>query len=279
MSVEAIWRYPVKSMLGERIDSTRVESRGLLGDRAYALVDAVTGKIASAKNPRKWGRLFECSAHFVTEPVAGATPPPAEIILPGGSLVRSDARDVRVVLSHVLERDVELRAAPPATPQIEEYWPDVDGLAHRATTTETGIAVLAPGTFFDAAPVHIVTTATLARLGQLYEGRFDAARFRPNLVIDCGDQHGFPENDWLGKTLAIGELRLRTIIAAPRCVMTTLPQGDLPADVGILRTVAEHNRVEVPTLGQRPCVGVYAVVTQPGDIRRGDRVEVEREER
>jgi uncharacterized protein YcbX len=71
-TIRSIFRYPVKSMLGEEIDSAAVTARGLAGDRAYALVDAQSGKVASAKNPRKWGRLFECSARFLAEPVDGS---------------------------------------------------------------------------------------------------------------------------------------------------------------------------------------------------------------
>ena len=145
----------------------------------------------------------------------------------------------------------------------EEYWPDMDGLDFRDTVTDF---VLPEGTFFDCATVHLLTTATLGRLHQLYpQGRFEVPRFRPNIVValTSGEQD-FVENAWVGHTLVLGD-SVRLSITGPcgRCVMTTLPQGDLPKDSGILRTAVQHNRGNV---------GVYAAVVQSGTIRRGDRV-------
>lgn len=272
-TVAALHRYPVKSMLGERCDALTIGPRGASGDRAYALIDATTGKVASAKHPRLWARLFECRARYVTEP-AGIEPAAAEtqITLPGLPPVRSgDAAATDAALSRFFGRQVHLTEQVPPAPVIEEFWPEIDGFADRAHLSDEGIGVLAPGTFFDAAPVHLLTTATLDRLAELApDSAFDAARFRPNIVIDCGEERGFVENAWLGRTLTIGDVRLRIVIAAPRCVMTTLPQGGLPQDAGVLRAAAEHNRVEVPTLGERPCVGVYAIVTVGGVVRTGD---------
>jgi uncharacterized protein YcbX len=124
------------------------------------------------------------------------------------------------------------------------------------------------GTFFDLAAVHLLTTATIDRLRELYpQGRFEARRFRPNIVVEPAGEKGFVENAWIGHTLAIGsEVRLSVTGPCPRCVMTTLPQGDLPKDPGILRTAAQHNQVHV---------GVYASVLRGGTIRRGDTVRVE----
>ena len=125
------------------------------------------------------------------------------------------------------------------------------------------------GTFFDCAVVHLVTTATLGRLSALYRGgRFDIRRFRPNLVVQPGpEEKGFAENGWIGRTVMIGEgVRLDITGPAGRCVMTTLPQGDLPRDLDILRTAVKHNGGNV---------GVYAVVAQGGTIRRGDLVRIE----
>src|SRR5207253_7021980 len=125
--------------------------------------------------------------------------------------------------------------------QAEEYWPDMEGLEHRDTVTEWELPT---GTFFDLAVVHLLTTATIERLRALYpEGRIEVRRFRRNIVVATGpDQQGFVENDWIGHTLAIGdEVRLQITGPCPRCVMTTLPQGDLPKDAGILRTAAQSN--------------------------------------
>jgi hypothetical protein len=146
-----------------------------------------------------------------------------------------------------------------------------------AATTEAPIAEAAPpGTLFDYACVHIVTTSALQHLQAAYpEGQFAIQRFRPNLVVDCAGEPGLVENSWIGRTLAVGaELVLRVSIPCPRCVMTTLPRVDLPLDPGILRTAAQLNTRNLGDLGELPCVGVYADIVQPGRIHRGDRVQV-----
>jgi len=200
--------------------------------------------------------------------------------LPRGGVVQSDAADVNEVLSRELGRDVALIAASPKMPSLEEYWPDIEGLAHRDIVTDEAIASGAPaGTFFDFSALHLLTTATLDQLREVYpRGRFEARRFRPNLVIELSSgEGGFVENGWVGHTLAVGEeVRINVLIPCPRCVMTTLPQGDLPKDPGILRAAAQHNKVLIAPLGQAmPSVGVYAAVQREGTIRRGDSVRVE----
>jgi len=114
--------------------------------------------------------------------------------------------------------------------------------------------------------VHLLTTATLERLRELYpQGRFEVRRFRPNIVVQLASaEKSFAENAWVGHTLAIGAaVRLNITGPCGRCVMTTLAQGDLSRDPGILRTAAQHNQVNV---------GVYAAVARGGTIRRGDPV-------
>ena len=261
-SVVSLWRYPVKSMMGEELNASEVTRGGLLGDRVYALVDTTDGKVASAKNPRKWPKLFDFRAAFADAPTPGGKVPPVRITLPDGTIVNSDQPDVHQILSKVLEREVRLSAArdlPPA--MAEEYWPDIEGLDYRDAVTDFG---LPEGTFFDCAVAHVLTTATLDRLRDLYpQGRFEVRRFRPNIVVETG--HGekdFVENAWIGHVLAIGgHVRLNITGPCPRCVMTTLPQADLPRDAGILRAAAKHNRANV---------GVYASVLQSGKVCRGD---------
>lgn len=265
-SAVALWRYPVKSMMGEELNAVEVTERGLLGDRAFALVDASNGKVASAKNPRKWPRLFEFRASFLEPPRAGGKVPPVRITLPDGSIITSEQKDVNQVLSGVVGREVTLAAAAPAAPSLEEYWPDMEGLANRETVTDEAMP---SGTFFDCAVVHVLTTATVDRLRELYPaGRFEVRRFRPNIVVELASgEKGFAENAWIGRTLVIGDgVRLAVTGPCPRCVMTTLPQGDLPKDPGILRAAAHHNKANV---------GVYAAVQRGGAIRRGDPVRLE----
>ncbi len=279
-SIFSLLRYPVKSMMGEELTVGDVTENGLIGDRAYALIDNDTGKIASAKNPRKWSRLFDCHASFVDPPQKGHPMPPVRIMLPDGSDMRSDRRNTNALLSHFLGREVTLSETAPDSPALEEYWPDIDGLAHRETVTEESIALSAPkGSFFDYAVAHVVTTNTLNRLSELYpQGRFETRRFRPNLIVMVGEgEAGFVENEWVGRCLDVGEsLRLSVTNPCPRCVMTTLPQGDLPGDHGILRTAAQYNQPYVPALAQTmPSVGVYANVVREGAVRRGDHLRVE----
>lgn len=274
--VATLWRYPVKSMLGEELNATEVTEWGLLGDRAYALRDAAEGRVVSAKNPRKWPQLFNFRAAFVELPRSGAPLPLVRITLPDGEVVTSEHGDLHQILSQALNREVTFaaagysqqaaeRASSPAAPAAtaEAYWPDMEGLNYRDAVTEFA---LPGGTFFDAGVIHVLTTATLERLRELYRaGRFEVRRFRPNIVVETGSGiKDFVEDAWVGRTLAIGDT-VRLSITRPcfRCVMTTLPQADLPRDNGILRAVAQHNEAHV---------GVYAAVVQGGTIRRGDEV-------
>jgi len=254
-------------MMGEELNSSEVTDRGLLGDRQFAVVDRATGKVGGAKNPRKWGNFFDFRAAYVEPPKTGAKISPVRITLPDGTTVTSGQGDLEQVLSRAFGRDVAFQEAGAGDRSsgvtAEEYWPDMAGLDYRDTVTDFEMPA---GTFFDIAVVHLLTTATIDHLRALYpEGRFEARRFRPNIVVSTGPQdRGFVENDWIGRTVAIADsVRLGITEPCPRCVMITLPQGDLPKDSGILRTAAQHNAVNV---------GVYASVLNAGSIRRGDAV-------
>ncbi|MFZ0345729.1 MAG: MOSC domain-containing protein [Nitrososphaeraceae archaeon] len=262
----SIWRYPVKSMLGEELNSSYVTERGLVGDRAYALIDKETGKVASAKNPRKWERLFDCHSVFMETPQV-ANIPPVRISLPDGTqILSSKGEDADHTLSNVLGREVRLMKADLEKPSYEEYWPNIEGLAQREKVTDE---TMPPRTFFDIAVIHILTTSTINHLRELYpEGRFEVRRFRPNIVIDSASvEKDFIENSWIGKKIGIGQdIVLRVTGPCTRCVMITLPQGDLPRDSGILKTVARFNQVNT---------GVYASVLRSGTIHRGDLARLE----
>ncbi len=265
-SVVSLWRYPVKSMMGEELNAADITERGLFGDRVYALVDPTNGKVASVKNPRKWGRLFDCRAAFFEPLRSGDKIPPVRISLPDGTVVTSEQRDLNQVLSKMLGREVTFATTAPKAPSLEEYWPDIDGLAHRETITDEAMPT---DTFFDCAVIHVLTTATIDRFRELYpQGRFEVRRFRPNIVVEFpSGEKNFVENAWVGHTLVVGDkVRLNVTGPCPRCVMTTWAQGDLPKDPGILRTAAQHNQANV---------GVYATVLQGGIIRRGDPVRLE----
>jgi len=274
-----MWRYPVKSMMGEELFLAQVSDRGIFGDRSYAILDQADGNIATAKNPRKWPTLFTFQAKLPEVINEHDTKSTVHITLPDGTTVTSELGDVDQQLSKALNREVMLVATEQGTvkgvqsslptswtARSEEYWPDVEGRDHRDTVTDFTLPV---GTFFDAAMVHILTTATLKQLHAGYpDGQFAVSRFRPNLVIETTEQtEGFVENAWIGHTVAIGDsIRLRISGPCARCVMTTLPQGKLPKDPGILRTVLKLNQGNV---------GVYASVVQGGTLRPGDGIRVE----
>lgn len=265
-TIDSLWRYPVKSMQGEQLNSSIVGERGLLGDRVYALVDVSDGKVASAKNPRKWPHLFAFQAGYVQAPRSEQEAAPVRITLPDGTVLEGDQPNLSNILKPILGREVVLKAAAPDKPVLEEYWPDLEGLNHRDAVTDEAMPA---GTFFDLAPIHLLTTATLARLSALYpQGRFEVPRFRPNLVVSVeGESQAFVENDWVGRTLLVGnDVRLRIERPCGRCVMITLPQRDLPHDPGILRTAVRHNSGNL---------GVYATVLHGGTVHSGDPVRLE----
>jgi uncharacterized protein YcbX len=275
-AVVSLWRYPIKSMLGEALQTAQVREHGLLGDRAYALVDCANGNVATAKNPRKWPTIFACRATSIEPSGSSGEVPPVRMTLPDGTIVSSTQREVNQALSKALNPEVTLAitergqvagvqsSVPDAwTGQADEYWPDIEGLDYRDTVTEFALPA---GTFFDCATVHLLTTAMLNRLRDVYpHGQFEVQHFRPNIVVDpLGGAQGFAEDAWIGHTLAIGdEVRLRITGPCGRCVMTTLAQGALPRDPEILRTAVQHHQ------GQ---VGVYAAVVRGGTIHHGDRL-------
>ena len=278
-AVVSLWRYPVKSMMGEELNAAEISERGLVGDRAYAVVDGADGKVASAKNPRKWPHMFDYRAAFIEPPRYGAEMPPVRVTLPDGSVVMSNQGGLDKSLSGLFGRQVSLQPAEPGRREpagsrfgdrqarrAEEYWPDIEGLDERDTVTDFD---LPEGTFFDCAVVHMLTTATLDRLRELYpEGRFEVRRFRPNVVVETSNGvKDFVEDAWIGRTVRIGdEVQLAITGPCPRCVMTTLAQADLPKDSGILRTAAQHNEVNV---------GVYASVIRGGQVRRGNAIRLQ----
>jgi hypothetical protein len=273
-------------MLGEELDAADLSEAGIVGDRAYALRDRETGKVASAKHPKLWPNLFACRAAFVEPPRPGDELPPARIELGDGNSVLSDAADVDAIMSRFFGRDVELARAAQNGYTIDQYHPDeenYDPEGHRdevveaqlgaAFFNERGLPSAVPeGSFFDLYPLSVLTTSSLDQLGELEpQSRFDARRFRMNVIVDT-PARGFVENEWLGRTLAIGDdVQLSVALPDPRCVMPSLAQEDLPKDPRILKALVRHNRIDVAG-ALYPCAGVYAVAEATGTIRKGDRV-------
>ena len=274
-SVKALWRYPVKSMAGTKIDEALVTEGGILGDRGYAVIDRESGRVGSAKTPRKWAGLMALAADFVSPPQPGAPLPPVRIVWPDGTAVSSEGGDPDARLSDTLGRPVTLTTERPEAPSLER----LDPLAANETIVDIGELMMA-GRFSDYAALHLITTATMARLAELRpESKFNARRFRPNVTIATPEgQAGFVENDWVGREIAIGdEVRLRISDPTPRCSVPTLAQRALEKDPQLLRTIVEHNTLPVPVLDGEalPCAGVYGFVVQGGTVKRGDQVRVE----
>jgi class 3 adenylate cyclase/uncharacterized protein YcbX len=270
-SVASLWRYPVKSMAGEEVPTAMFSPRGLLGDRAYALVDRATNRVATV---RTWAAaLLSYEARFVTAPEPDAAAPGVRITTPAGLTLESTDANVNEHLSAAFGRNLTLMATAPTGLVLEFPAGTIGGAL--SNVTELPLAAGAPpGVFFDYGCVHLIATATIDHLQRAYpQGRFDIRRFRPNIVVRS-QAEPFIENSWVGRTLAIGdEVVLRITLPCPRCVTMTLRQGDLQHDPGILRTIAQHNMREVGEFGTLPSAGVYADVLKSGTVRRGDAVQ------
>jgi MOSC domain-containing protein len=247
MDVLAIWRYPVKAMLGERLDAVAIGPGGCEGDRRFAIVDVATGRRIANKRGTTDPRLRACRAELV----AGAL----RVTLPDGETVEGDA--IEAALSALLERRVRLQTAP----------------------TPARGAFAAAGAHHDLAPVHLITTSTLAALRAAAPGRdWDVRRFRPNLLLDDGPggDGAFAEDDLLGGTLrAPSGLALTVGLPTPRCVVPTRAQDGLPHDPAVLRTVVARHRIDLGPVGRQGCAGSYAEVAAAGDLRVGERLAIE----
>ena len=268
MRITTVWRYPVKSMLGERIDAARVQAAGLASDRGVALIDRATGLVATAKHPRLWRHLLRYSAAVRDGRVL--------ITSPAGWTRDALEPAVDELLSDELGRAVQVCVERPHTAAVER--PDPEDVLDQGVEATVPAATLeigqgTPGTtFVDYAPVHLITSATLARIGT------EHLRYRPNLVVETPpDTPPFVENDWVGRELHVtggdgATTVLRIALPTPRCSVPTLEHGPLPRAAHAVRTLMRDNRVDVPGFGVLPCAGCYAEVVQGGIVRVGDEV-------
>jgi len=288
-TINALWRFPVKSFKGEKLNQATFNKQGVLGDRAYALIDKETGKVVSAKSVKLFPDLLNCSADYTQPLQNGQEIPPVQITLGDGTTVSSDSEKVDQILSSYFGRDVTLARVAPDNYTIDQYYPDIENLdpaGHRNTSVqqklgsalfkEVGVeSPIPPESFMDVFPVSVMTTSTLEHLHQLRpETNFDMRRFRMNMIIKT-ENSGFVENLWIGNTLKIGNsVQLLVTSPDPRCVMTTLPQDEIPKDINVLRTLVEHNRLDIMGAGKFPCAGVYAVIAAGGLVEINDTVEL-----
>jgi uncharacterized protein YcbX len=227
--VAALTRYPVKSVVGEDLAAVNVDRRGVEGDRLWAVRDA-DGKLGSGKSSirfRKMDGLLSLSASY-----DGPTP---VVVFPDGTSARGDDPEVHERLSRHVGRAVRLARE--------------DDVPH-----------------FDEADLHLLTTSSLARIAELHGRPVDARRARANLLVDTGTDAGFDEDDWLGRTVRIGDVELRILRPMERCVMVTMPQIGLPEERGLLARIGEANDT---------CLGLVAEVVAPGRMRMGDPVVLE----
>ena len=274
--VKELFRYPVKSMLGEQLSAVDIGDTGVIGDRAYALRET-NGRVVSAK---KWANMFEFAARYDTPPIPGELAP-LSITLPDGRSIQAQAPDASSVLSAVLGREVVLERAQveqrnkgeidPTTVfgdvPIEKVMPQLT----QATMPDT--FPLPAGTFFDSASIHVLASGTLAHMRTLVgqagqtgqDAQLDPRRFRPNIYVETepGDED-FIEDGWMEGSLEIGDsVKIVQLQPALRCVMTTHAQTDLVRDMRILRTAAQHHNDHI---------GVFAAIGAPGTIQVGDPV-------
>jgi uncharacterized protein YcbX len=278
MHLGEIWRYPVKSMIGERVDTAELVPDGMAGDRSWAVRDEVRGGIRGAK---KIGGLMRLAAAFDDGPGSSVT-----ITLPDGVTVRAGEEGADRAVSEALDHAVTLWPRLPAT-DLDHYRrgaPDSDDLMEELRAIFgreedeplPDLSVFPPeilefesplGTYYDAFPVLVLTTSALRSMAEALPGSaVDVRRFRPNLVIDTGEETGHPEREWTGRTLSVGDVELEVVTGCPRCVMVTREiDEDVPQDRELLRYVVRELDQDV---------GVYANVLRPGTIRVGDRVEV-----
>jgi len=245
-TIKEIWRYPVKSMAGEQLDSTTVESLGIPGDRGWALRDETTGEITNGK---RFPLLMQCAARYREAPVNGFVPH-VDMRLPGGVQIGSDLVDVNARLTELLGKPVSLR--PLASDNSDQSAIQLNS---------------ARGTYFDVAPIHVLTSASLEEMKRLAPaGDWDVRRFRPNFFVETeAGRTGLIDAEWGGRTLRIGEVEILCELPCERCAMTIHAQPELRKDESIFRTIVKEANTNL---------GAYASVLTPGAIRTGDIVEL-----
>lgn len=278
-TISQLWRYPVKSMGGERLESAALTWRGIPGDRGWAVYDEQRNGVTNAK---RLPPLRACRARYSTEPVSGAASPPAEITFPDGAPFLTDSADAARRLGELVGRPVSLRPLGPAgsesSPRLTsegetpETLRELMGVLPDETMPDFSefpperLRLLRQGNFFDALPIHLLTRTTLKTLARLApESVWDERRFRPNLFVEADDLEGYPELGWIRRRLRVGTAVIEVVTGCPRCVMATQAVDDVPQDHRVMRTLVRETK---------HLAGIYAGVVEEGEVRVGDEVEV-----
>jgi len=270
-TVKALWRYPVKSMLGEQLNELHITSGGVTGDRAWALRDLENKRIASAK---KFVGLLKLRAQYDGTPTNEALPP-VKITLPDGRAIHAEDANASEVISEALGHGFHLENSPSRTGERAGIDPKTIFADNPVGNVIPGLKAdqmpdyfgLHKGTYLDSASFHLIATGTLAHMRGLTEGAsdFDYRRFRANMLIDTGeDASGWVEDQWTGGVLEIGAtVKITSIQPALRCVMTTHAQQDLPRDLAILRTTVQRHQANL---------GAFTSIEGNGEVHLGDAV-------
>ncbi|MCC6216449.1 MAG: MOSC N-terminal beta barrel domain-containing protein [Polyangiaceae bacterium] len=278
-SVRELWRFPVKSMEGERVERVRVGSSGIEGDRLWAVRDVRAGTITGAK---RLPALLRCRARFTHEPARGEIPP-VVVRLPGGEELESGDPELHRQLSELGGREVRLSALPSAAVRAHfraqqatraelrrifdlgaaEPLPDLSAFP-LGKLLELARYAAPPGTYVDAYPLHVVTTATLRELAARSGVEVSTVRLRPTLLLEVSGS-GYAEAGWTRGSLQCGALVARFEMATVRCGMPAREQAGLPADRRVSAAIARH---------ADRCVGAYASVVHPGTLTVGDAVRI-----
>jgi uncharacterized protein YcbX len=270
-TVKALWRFPVKSMQGEQLEELHITSRGVVGDRAWALRDLENRRVSTAK---KFAGLLKFHAQYEGTPSADNLPP-VKITLPNGREIHADDTDASELISEALGHGFHLEHAPnpageragidPATIFADN--PPAEVIPALGNHAMPDYFALHKGSYLDSATFHLIATGTLAHMRNLTEGTsdFDYRRFRANLLVDTGnDAQGFIEDEWVGGVLEIGKgVKVTSIAPALRCVMTTHAQQDLPRDLAILRTAVKRHQANL---------GAFTAIEGDGHVHLGDPV-------
>ena len=280
-SVTELFRFPVKSMIGESCEQLHIGPRGTVGDRVWAVRDEVRGGIRGGK---KIPSLMTLRAAFSGD-VAKEGSSPAIITAPDGESRDTGATDINEWLSEKLDHPVSLWPLLPAdaldhyrrgAPDSEDFEEELRSMFARQPDeplpeldlfAEVIEYETPPGTYFDAYDILIISEQSLASLARHRpESEFDVSRFRPNLLVDVpGSATDYPEEAWTGKQVQVGDVVLDIVGACPRCAMTTHPFAELPKDPGIMRALVQANGGNL---------GVYARVASAGSIKLGDTLTV-----